>query len=67
LNSDLSISKNFLISERLGRLQFRAEFYNVFNQVRFNNPNNVVTSPAFGQITSALDPRLIQFSLKYLF
>ncbi len=67
LNSDLSISKNFPVSERFGRFQFRSEFYNVFNQVRFNNPNNVATSPAFGRITSALDPRLIQLSLKYLF
>jgi hypothetical protein len=66
-NSDFSVLKNFPISERLGRLQFRAEFYNVLNQVRFNNPNNVANSPAFGQVTSALDPRLIQFSLKYLF
>lgn len=67
LNSDVSIAKNFDIGERYGRLQFRSEFYNILNQVRFNNPVNVVTSPAFGQITSALDPRLIQFSLKYLF
>jgi hypothetical protein len=67
LNSDFAILKNFLISERWGRLQFRTEFYNIFNQVRFNNPNNVVNSPAFGRITSAQDPRLIQLSLKYLF
>ncbi len=66
-NSDFSILKNFPVSDRLGAFQFRAEFYNVLNQVRFNNPNNTVNSPAFGQITSALDPRLIQFSLKYLF
>jgi hypothetical protein len=66
-DSDLAILKNFPISDRLGTFEFRAEFYNVLNQVRFNNPNNTVNSPAFGQITSALDPRLIQFSLKYLF
>jgi hypothetical protein len=68
LNSDFAILKNIgLGSERLGRIQFRAEFYNVLNQVRFNNPNNVANSSFFGQITSAQDPRLTQFSLKYLF
>ncbi len=68
LNSDFAILKNIgLGSDRLGRLQFRAEFYNVLNQVRFNNPNNVANSSFFGQITSAQDPRLIQFSIKYLF
>ena len=66
-NSDLSVLKNFPVSDRLGSLQFRAEFYNVLNQVRFSNPSNTVNSPSFGQITSAADPRLIQFSLKYLF
>jgi hypothetical protein len=66
-DSDFSVLKNFPVTDRLGSFQFRAEFYNVLNQVRFSNPNNTVNSPAFGQITSAADPRLIQFSLKYIF
>ena len=34
---------------------------------RFNAPNTVVGSPAFGTITSAGDPRVVQLALKYLF
>jgi len=59
--------KNFPISERYGKLQLRAEFFNAFNRVNFGVPVNVVTSPAFGQITTAGDPRIIQMSLKYSF
>jgi len=66
-NTDLALLKNFPIGERFGKLQFRAEFYNAFNRVNLNNPNNNLASGAFGQITSAKDPRIIQFSLKYSF
>ncbi len=66
LNSDFALMKNFPISDRHGRLQFRSEFFNVFNQVRFGNPNNVRQSSAFGRVSSAADPRLVQLSLKYL-
>jgi hypothetical protein len=66
-DSDFAVLKNFPISDRLGTVQFRSEFYNVLNQVQFANPNNTVNSPSFGRITAAGNPRLIQFSLKYLF
>ncbi len=59
--------KNFpVMNDRYGRFQFRAEFFNAFNWVNFNNPVNVLSSPAFGRISSAGDPRLIQFALKYM-
>lgn len=57
-------------------LQFRVEFFNVFNWVSFTlpgnvssvgNPINTVTSPGFGRITSASNPRIIQFAIKYVF
>ena len=49
-------------------LQFRAEFFNLFNTVNFNNPNTTVNSAAtFGRITEAQDPRIMQFGLKFLF
>ncbi len=67
LNTDLALMKNFLISERYGRLQFRTEFFNAFNQVRLGNPDANLSSPTFGRIFSAADPRLIQVGLKYTF
>jgi hypothetical protein len=50
-------------------LQFRAEFFNILNQAQFGNPAVAVDSPAsFGQITgTSVNPRLIQFGLKYVF
>ena len=64
-NADLAILRNFPISERFGTVQFRAEFFNAFNFVNFNTPNNTFASGGFGQLTSAGSPRLIQLALKY--
>lgn len=52
VNWDFSAFKNFAITEHT-RLQFRGELFNLFNQVNFNNPNAVLTSPSFGRILSA--------------
>jgi hypothetical protein len=50
-------------------LQFRTEFYNAFNHTQFGNPASAVsTSSTFGQIAStSVNPRIIQFGLKYSF
>jgi len=50
-------------------LQFRMEFFNTFNHAQFNNPGTAVSTPTtFGVITStSVNPRLIQFALKYSF
>jgi hypothetical protein len=50
-------------------LQFRAEFFNAFNHAQFANPGVARNAaPTFGVITStATNPRLIQFALKFLF
>jgi hypothetical protein len=64
--TDLGLFKNFNITEQQ-RLQFRAEFFNTFNQTNFGNPVTNLISPSFGRITSAADPRLVQFALKYSF
>ncbi len=64
---DMSALKNFQIAEGK-ELQFRAEFFNVFNNVNFGNPTTNLESASFGQITSQLgDPRIIQFALKFYF
>ncbi len=66
VNFDFSTFKDFQFSERIG-LQFRAEFFNIFNHANFNNPNRAVDIPAGGTITSARDPRQVQLGLKLLF
>jgi hypothetical protein len=65
-NWDLSLFKDFLITERL-KLQFRGEFLNALNTVRFSEPNTSVTSGQIGVISNqANSPRQIQFGLKLL-
>ncbi|HUI76800.1 MAG TPA: TonB-dependent receptor [Bryobacteraceae bacterium] len=67
-NWDISLVKLTHITERQ-TLQLRTEFFNAFNHPQFNNPGTAVSTPAtFGVITStSVNPRLIQFALKYSF
>ncbi|MFN7918864.1 MAG: TonB-dependent receptor [Bryobacteraceae bacterium] len=65
-NWDISAFKSFEITES-AKVQFRAEFFNAFNNVRFNPPNMDSSSPFFGQIQSAQPPRIIQMSLRFQF
>ncbi|MGH9628145.1 MAG: hypothetical protein ACRD7E_07365 [Bryobacteraceae bacterium] len=65
-NFDLSLFKQFTVTERL-RIQFRSEFLNAFNRVRFDSPETNVNSSSFGVIASqSNEPRQIQFGLKLL-
>ena len=63
-NFDMGLYKDFSFSERR-KLQFRSEFFNVFNHPNFGNPTTVVGSGNYGRITSALDARIIEFSLRF--
>jgi hypothetical protein len=64
---DFSMFKNFHPTERTN-VQFRAESFNLFNQVQFGAPNMVLSSGQFGKITSqANTPREIQAAIKILF
>jgi hypothetical protein len=67
-NWDISLLKRTKITERQ-EIQFRTEFFNAFNHPQFNNPGAAISTPAtFGVITStSVNPRLIQFALKYSF
>jgi hypothetical protein len=66
-NFDVALSKEFTLAKEI-KLQWRAEFYNVFNLVNFNTPNNVLTGSGFGMITStASNSRQLQFSLKLVY
>jgi hypothetical protein len=66
VNFDVSLTRRFNISEQQ-RFEFRAEGFNVLNLNRPGNPNTSLNSSLFGQVTSALDPRIMQFALKYVF
>ena len=63
---DATISKNFKIKERI-TLQFRSEFFNLSNTVRFAPPNTSLGNVQFGQVSAqGNQPRVIQFSLKLI-
>jgi len=69
VNTNLGAFKNFALPGREGlRLQFRSEFFNVFNSVNLGNPTSALSAGTrMGRITSAADGRVIQFALKALF
>jgi len=71
-NTDFAIIKNTKVNETV-RVQFRAEFFDLFNHANFGAPGTVVGTPSFGQITSTRFPtgesgssRQIQFALKVI-
>jgi hypothetical protein len=68
-NIDLALSRVFgLIGSQ--RLEVRAEAFNAMNWFQWQNPvaaNLNLSSATFGQLTTAGDPRLLQFALKYTF
>jgi hypothetical protein len=66
-NTDLSVSKEFLIREGM-KLQVRGEFFNFTNTPRFAPPDMAFGSTTFGQVTSTLgSPRHMQIGLRFEF
>jgi hypothetical protein len=75
-NTDFGLLKTTKITEQTA-IQFRAEFFNVFNNVNFCEfqggpggcPDNTVADgpDQFGHIFTARSPRIIQFGLKFSF
>jgi hypothetical protein len=70
-NWDFALFKRtrFGPDEKLG-LEFRTEFFNIFNRTQFAPPNTSFSSSTFGVVNSTAsgtNPRLIQFGLKFLF
>ncbi len=72
---DVALSRIFRVGTS-HRLEFRTEAFNLTNSFRPGNPdfnstatvpNNVLINPTFGEIRTALPPRILQFALKYLF
>ena len=81
-NFDFALAKTFPVTEQV-RMQFRADFFNIFNHTNFSNPQNNVSNVNFGKITQTVGsatatavgttagplggPRLIQLSLRLQF
>lgn len=77
-NVDTALSRRFTVSGS-NQIDLRVEAFNVFNRVRpgvtqqingfggVGLPNTVFTNTLFGRITTAADPRIMQFAVKYLF
>jgi hypothetical protein len=65
---DFSVHKKIALTDTK-YFQFRAEIFNVFNHTNFSNPDGHFSdgASAFGKITTAGDPRLLQFALKFFF
>lgn len=63
---DLSLQKEGTIHEGV-RLQFRFDVYNSLNRANFDLPGRIFGASNFGVITSAEDPRELQFALKLIF
>jgi hypothetical protein len=71
-NYDLALIKDTPFGRRgsgeLGIIQFRAEFFNVFNVVNFGLPSNILRGSGFGIISKTAGPsRQIQFSLRLMY
>lgn len=69
-NADFAVLRSFALpfwGERYN-LQFRAEFFNIYNNVNFTAPVTSLSNAAFGRyVSNAAAPRVIQFGLKLNF
>ena len=71
-NNDMALSKSFRLPMEGHHLEVRAEAFNAFNTVQWNNPTlSLATPTTFGEITSAgtssLPARVMQFAMRYQF
>jgi hypothetical protein len=66
-NLDFSLFKDIPITERF-KLQFRTEFFNLFNHTNFGDPTSSLDSASYGTIRgTSVNARLVQFALKLSF
>lgn len=65
-NVNFSLFKKFPVY-REAQLQFRAEAFNLLNHANLGGANVTVNSPNFGRISTASDPRILQFALRLAF
>ena len=65
-NVDLSLVRSFRFADT-HRIEARIEAFNAFNWFRWGNPVTNLSNQNFGRILSALEPRIMQFAMKYQF
>jgi hypothetical protein len=71
-NLDFGLAKSMALRSESRRLEFRGDFFNLFNHPNFDIPAHVLGATNFGQILSANSygnkpPRQIQLSARYMF
>jgi hypothetical protein len=67
-NVDMALTKAFQLPWEGKRLQFRAEAFNAFNHPNFTNPSLSLESPqTFGEFQGTMEPRSMQFALRFEF
>jgi hypothetical protein len=66
LNTDLRLSKTVHLTEHQ-TLTLRGEAFNFFNHTQFFNPDGNINDTTFGQVLTAHDPRLVQFTAQFRF
>ena len=66
---DFSLFKDVVLSKlsEEARLQFRVEFFNLFNRVNFFQPEPDIKRESFGRAEQAFDAREIQLGVKFIF
>jgi hypothetical protein len=68
VNTDFSVIKRFKLPWEGMDLNFRTEFFNLFNHAQFGEPVSDINNPSFGAVQNTVNnPRLIQFALKLTF
>ncbi len=68
VNTDFSVIKQFALPREGMGLNFRAEFFNLFNHAQFGMPIADISAPGFGSVNSTVNnPRVVQFGLKLTF
>jgi hypothetical protein len=64
---DFSFTKHTRLYKERVNSEFRAEFYNIFNHTNLLGVSTAFGSGTYGRVTSALDPRIMEFGFKIIF
>ena len=60
------MSRTFALTPKLS-VEAMLDAFNVLDRANYQVPNNIITSPAFGQPTAVNDPRQLQLGLRFQF